>query len=122
MSNSKQVADIKTVEGASFIYREGLLRYVPIRFKVRGRDMQSTVEDAKRAVAHQVKLPHGVYLDWQGEYNELQQANQRLAIVIPLALLLIMVVLCAATSSFVNTGILMAQVSLASLGGAMALI
>jgi cobalt-zinc-cadmium resistance protein CzcA len=117
-----QVADIKTQEGASFIYREGLQRYVPIRFSVRGRDMESTVEDAKAAVAKQVKLPEGVHLDWMGEYNELQQANRRLEFVIPLALLLIMGVLYAATLSFVNTAILMAQVPLACLGGVLALV
>jgi len=117
-----QVADIKTVEGASFIYREALQRYVPMRFSVRGRDMQSTVEDAKRAVAKQIKLPEGVRLDWMGEYNELQQANRRLAIVIPLALLFIMGILYAATLSVVNTLILMAQVPLACLGGVLALV
>jgi heavy metal efflux system protein len=117
-----QVADIKTEEGASFIYREGLQRYVPMRFSVRGRDMESTVEDAKRTVAKQIKLPEGVHLDWQGEYNELQQANRRLEIVIPLALLLIMGILYAATVSFVNTAILMAQVPLACLGGVLALV
>lgn len=117
-----QVADIKTVEGASFIYREGLQRYVPMRFDVRGRDMESTVVDAKRAVARQIKLPEGVRLDWQGEYSELQKANRRFAIVIPLALLLIMGVLYAATLSVVNTAILMAQVPLACLGGVLALV
>jgi heavy metal efflux system protein len=117
-----QVADIKTEEGASFIYREGLQRYVPIRFGVRGRDMQTTVEDAKRAVATQINLPRGVRLDWQGEYSELQKANRRFAIVIPLALLLIMGILYAATTSFVNTAILMAQVPLACLGGVLALV
>jgi heavy metal efflux system protein len=118
----EQVADIRTVEGASFIYREGLRRYVPIRFSVRGRDMQSTIDEAKQAVARRIRLPEGVSLDWVGEYSELQQANRRLAIVIPVALLLIMGVLYAATSSFVNTLILMAQVPLACLGGVLALL
>jgi cobalt-zinc-cadmium resistance protein CzcA len=118
----EQVADIKTVEGASFIYREALQRYVPMRFSVRGRDMQTTIEDAKREVAKQIKLPEGVHLDWVGEYSELQQANRRLAIIIPLALLLIMGVLYAATLSFVNTLILIAQVPLACLGGVLALV
>ena len=117
-----QVADIKTVEGASFIYREGLERYVPIRFSVRDRDMETTINDAKRVVNRQVKLPANVHLDWAGEYSELQQANRRLAIIIPLALLLIMGVLYAATSSLVNTLILMAQVPLACLGGVLALV
>jgi heavy metal efflux system protein len=117
-----QVADITTAEGASFIYREGLRRYVPIRFSVRGRDIQSAVEQAKTAVAKRLRLPEGVSLDWVGEYGELQQANRRFAIVIPLALLLIMAVLYAATLSIVNTLILMAQVPLACLGGVLALV
>src|SRR5271166_6055678 len=117
-----QVAEIKSAEGASFIYREALQRYVPMRFSVRGRDMQTTIEDAKRTVARQIKLPEGVHLDWVGKYSELQQANRRLKIVIPLALLLIMGILYAATLSFVNTMILMAQVPLACLGGVLALV
>ncbi|MFZ0887665.1 MAG: CusA/CzcA family heavy metal efflux RND transporter [Candidatus Binataceae bacterium] len=117
-----QVAHIATAEGASFIYREGLRRYVPMRFNVRGRDMQTAIEDAKGAVAKQIELPEGVSLDWVGEFSELQQANRRLAIVITLALLLIMGVLYAATLSIVNTLILMAQVPLACLGGVLALL
>ncbi len=117
-----QVADITTAEGASFIYREGLRRYVPIRFSVRGRDMQSTIDEAKETVAKQIRLPEGVSLDWVGEYSELQQANRRLEIVIPFALFLIMGVLYAATLSFINTLILMAQVPLACLGGVLALV
>ncbi|MGO9057220.1 MAG: efflux RND transporter permease subunit [Candidatus Binataceae bacterium] len=117
-----QVAKITTAEGASLIYREGLRRYVPMRFSVRGRDMQSTIDDAKREVSRQIKLPQGVHLEWVGEYSELQQANRRLAIVIPLALLLIMGVLYAATKSTLNTLILMAQVPLACLGGVLALV
>ena len=117
-----QVADIRTAEGASFIYREKLQRYVPMRFAVRGRDLQTTIDDAKNAVAKQVKLPDGVHLDWAGEYNELQEANRRLAIVIPLTLLLVMGILYAATMSVVNTLILMAQIPLACLGGVLGLV
>ncbi|HEY2486089.1 MAG TPA: CusA/CzcA family heavy metal efflux RND transporter [Candidatus Binataceae bacterium] len=117
-----EIADIISGEGASFIYREGLRRYVPLRFNVRGRDIQKTVDDAKRAVARQINLPRGVSLDWVGEYSELRAANRRFAVVIPLALLLIMAVLYAATLSIVNTLILMAQVPLACLGGVLALV
>jgi heavy metal efflux system protein len=117
-----QVADITTAEGASFIYREGLRRYVPLRFSVRSRDIENTVNDAKEAVAKQIKFPEDVSLEWAGEYSELQRANRRFAIVIPLALLLIIAVLYAATLSLVNTLILMAQVPLACLGGVLALV
>src|SRR5208337_2889932 len=72
-----QVARVETAEGASFIYREALQRYVPVRFSVRNRDLQSTVEEAKRRIAKEVPLPEGVYLQWSGEYGELQAANRR---------------------------------------------
>jgi cobalt-zinc-cadmium resistance protein CzcA len=117
-----QVADIRTAEGASFIYRERLQRYVPMRFSVRGRDLQTAIVDAKRQVSKQLKLPEGVELEWVGEYNELQQANRRLAIVIPLTLLLVLGILYAATLSVANTLILMAQIPLACLGGVLALV
>jgi cobalt-zinc-cadmium resistance protein CzcA len=61
------VSDIKTAEGASFIYREQLARYVPLRFAVRGRDLESTIAEAKERVAREVKLPEGVQLEWAGE-------------------------------------------------------
>ncbi len=117
-----QVANIETAEGASFIYREALQRYVPVRFSVRDRDLQSTVVDAKRRIAKEVHLPEGVHLEWSGEYGELQAANRRFAIVVPFALLLIAGVLYAATQSLIDTFIIMAQIPVACLGGVLALI
>ncbi len=116
-----QVADVKTAEGASFIYREDLERYVPMRFAVRGRDLRTAIDDAKRRVARQVKLPEGVHLEWAGEYGELEQANRRLEIVVPFALVLIAGVLYGATLSLIDTFIIMAQVPVACLGGVLAL-
>src|SRR5579863_6727270 len=112
-----QIAQVRTDEGASFIYREGLERYVPVRFAVRGRDLQSTVEGAKQTVAREIKLPEGVHLEWAGEYGELQEANRRLMIVVPFALVLIAGVLYAATTSFIDTFIIMAQIPVACMGG-----
>jgi heavy metal efflux system protein len=117
-----QIARVDAEEGASFIYRGDLQRYVPVRFSVRGRDLKSAVREAKLRVAEQVHVPEGTHLEWVGEYGELQAANRRLAIVIPIALVLIMGVLYAATLSLVNTFILMAQVPLACLGGVLALV
>ena len=116
-----QVADIRTEEGASFIYREGLERYVPLRFAVRGRDLERAVEDAKQAVAREVKLPEGVHLEWAGEYGELREANHRLMIVVPFAFVLIAGVLYAATTSLIDVFIIMAQIPVACLGGILGL-
>jgi cobalt-zinc-cadmium resistance protein CzcA len=116
-----QIADVRTEEGASFIYREGLERYVPLRFAVRGRDLQRAVADAKRIVARDIKLPEGVHLEWAGEYGELQEANRRLMIVVPFALVLIAGVLYAATTSLIDTFIIMAQIPIACMGGILGL-
>ena len=117
-----QIARVEASEGASFIYRGDLQRYVPVRFSVTGRDLQGAVAEAKSRVARDVHLPEGTHLEWAGEYGELQAANHRLAVVVPIALILIMAVLFAATQSVVNTLILMAQVPLACLGGVLALV
>jgi cobalt-zinc-cadmium resistance protein CzcA len=117
-----QVAEIRTAEGASFVYRENLERYVPLRFAVRGRDLQSTVDEAKQRIAAGVPLPEGVHLEWAGEYGELQQAIRRLLIVIPIALIIIVGVLYASTESLIDTFIIMAQIPVACLGGILALV
>src|SRR5262249_34280855 len=116
-----QVATIDTAAGASFIYREQLERYVPLRFSVRNRDLETAVEDAKARVARAVALPEGVHLEWAGEYGELQAANRRLMIVVPFALLLIAGILYGATTSLADTFIIMAQIPVACLGGVLGL-
>ncbi|HKF28710.1 MAG TPA: CusA/CzcA family heavy metal efflux RND transporter [Candidatus Binataceae bacterium] len=116
-----QVAHVETNEGASLIYRENLERFVPVRFAIRGRDLQTTVEEVKARVARQVTLPEGVHLQWAGEYGELQAANRRLAVVVPFALILIAGVLYGATTSLIDTFIIMAQIPVACLGGILAL-
>jgi heavy metal efflux system protein len=117
-----QIARVEASEGASFIYRGDLQRYVPVRFSVTGRDLQGAVAEAKWRVAQDIHLPEGTHLEWAGEYGELQAANRRLMVVVPIALILIMGILFAATQSVVNTLILMAQVPLACLGGVLALV
>jgi hypothetical protein len=82
------------VSGAIFMILE---LYVPARFSVRGRDLEGAVADAKARVASEVQMPEGMHLEWVGEYGELRAANRRLAVVVPVALLLIMGVLYAAT-------------------------
>jgi cobalt-zinc-cadmium resistance protein CzcA len=117
-----QVADIHAAEGASFVYRENIERYVPLRFAVRGRDLRSAVEEAKQRIATTMQLPEGVHLVWAGEYGELQEALDRLMIIVPLALLLIVGLLYGATESLVDTFVIIAQIPVACLGGILALI
>ncbi|NGX95349.1 MAG: efflux RND transporter permease subunit, partial [Candidatus Afipia apatlaquensis] len=82
-----ELADISLDTGASFIYRERSQRYIPIKFSVRGRDLGSTVTEAQERVAKAIKLPNGYQILWAGEFEDLQNAKERLIIVIPITLL-----------------------------------
>ncbi|MGC1678138.1 MAG: CusA/CzcA family heavy metal efflux RND transporter [Candidatus Binataceae bacterium] len=117
-----QVADVQSAQGASFIYRESLERYVPLRFSVTGRDLASAIKEAQTDIKNQVKIPEGVHLEWAGEYGELEAANRRLMIVVPFALILIAGVLYGATTSLIDTFIIMAQIPVACLGGVLGLL
>src|SRR6185369_13929188 len=85
----KQVADVVKQTGASFIYREGNGRYIPIKFSVRGRDLQSTIAEAEKKLAEQVQIPAGFHYEWAGEFQELQAAIARLEIIVPISLVII---------------------------------
>jgi len=111
------VANIGLVSGASFIYREDQQRYIPIKFSVRGRDLGSAVLEARQKVAQQVQLPGGYRLDWAGEFGELQEALQRLAVVVPLSLVLICVLLYLNFSSLTDTLLAASVMPMALIGG-----
>jgi heavy metal efflux system protein len=88
-----ELASISLDTGASYIFRERNQRYVPIKFSVRGRDLASAVEEAQERVSRNLKLPPGYRIDWAGEFEWLQQAKKRLAIILPITLVLVMVLL-----------------------------
>jgi cobalt-zinc-cadmium resistance protein CzcA len=88
-----QVAQLKIRGGASRIYREDGRRYVAIKFSVRGRDLGSTVDEARKKVERAVPVPHGYEVVWGGEFESAQRAAKRLSIVIPLTIALIFVLL-----------------------------
>ncbi len=96
----KELADIKVVSGASFIYRENNSRYIGVQYSVEGRDLAGAVEDAGRQVAARVALPEGYRIAWGGEYREYTAARRQLAIVLPLTLFVIFLLLFALYSNF----------------------
>ena len=116
-----EVADIRLVSGASFIYREGQQRYIPIKFGVRERDLGGAVLDAQRLIAEKVKMPAGYHLDWAGEFGELQEALERLAVVVPISLLMICVLLYTNFGSLVDTALAASVMPMALIGGILAL-
>jgi cobalt-zinc-cadmium resistance protein CzcA len=88
-----EVADVKLTSGASFVYREHQERYIPIKFSVRDRDLGGAVQEAQARVAREVTLPPGYRMEWAGELGNLTSAVQRLEIVVPISLGLILLLL-----------------------------
>jgi heavy metal efflux system protein len=117
-----QLCKVEVSDGASEIYREGNQRYVAIKYSVRGRDLGSTVEEAIDRVNAQVKLPTGYRIDWAGEYASQQRSEKRLAIVIPIAILLIFIILYTMFKSMKWALLILANVAMASIGGLLALL
>ncbi len=116
-----QLCKVEAADGASEVYREGNQRYVAIKYGVRGRDLGSAVEEAMSKVGAQVKLPTGYRIDWAGEYASQQRAQKRLAIVIPLTLLVIFMILYSMFGSMKWAGLILATVAMAPIGGVVAL-
>jgi heavy metal efflux system protein len=108
--------------GASYIYRENNDRYIPIKFSVRGRDLGSAVTEAQAKVAQAVTLPPGYHLDWSGEFGELQEAQARLAYIVPISILLIVVLLYSLFNSLRDSLLVMASIPFALIGGILALL
>jgi heavy metal efflux system protein len=117
-----QLCTVTLDDGASTIYREGNSRYIAIKYSVRGRDLGSTVRQAIEEVGQKVKLPEGYHLDWTGEYESQQRANRRLAIIVPLTLLLMSFILYSAFGSWKWVGLILAVVALSPLGGFLSLL
>jgi cobalt-zinc-cadmium resistance protein CzcA len=117
-----ELCDITVDNGASMIYREGNQRYIAIKYSVRGRDLGSTVEQAMAKVNREVKLPQGYTLDWAGEYESQKRANRRLALVIPITILVIMLVLYSMFHSFKWGFLVLLNLGLAPIGGLLALL
>jgi cobalt-zinc-cadmium resistance protein CzcA len=112
-----QLCKVATLDGASEIYREANYRYVAIKYSVRGRDLGSTVEEAIKKVGKQVKLPEGYSINWAGEYASQQRSQKRLAIVLPITILVIFIILYTMFHSFKWAALMLVNMAMAPLGG-----
>ena len=83
----KEIADIKTITGPAFIYRDNNLRYIAVKFSVRGRDLGSTIKEAQEKVNANVHLPRSYYTTWNGEFENQVRASKTLSQVVPVCLL-----------------------------------
>ena len=117
----REVATISLDTGASYIYHESNERFIPVKFSVRGRDLGSTVEDAQARIAKYVALPSGYHIFWAGEFEDLQQAKHRLAIVLPIAVGLILALLYTLFNSLRDSLLTLAAIPFSIAGGIIAL-
>jgi heavy metal efflux system protein len=115
------VANVQLVSGAAFVYREDQERYIPIKFSVRNRDLGGAVLEAQQKIASEVQLPGNYRLQWVGEFGNLQEALQRLEVVVPLAIGLIGVLLYVNFGSLVDTLLAASVIPMALIGGIFAL-
>jgi heavy metal efflux system protein len=116
-----EVADITLDTGASYIFHEKNRRFIPIKFSVRGRDLGGAVAEAKEKIAKAIALPNGYRMEWAGEFEELEQAQKRLQIVVPLSLLLILGLLYALFNSVRDSLLVLTGIPFAVAGGIIAL-
>ena len=117
-----QLTKIDTTDGAEEIYREGEQRYIAVKYGVRDRDLGGAVEEAISTVNKKVPLPKGYHYEWAGEYQSKQRADKRLAMIVPLTVVLIAVILYTMFKSFKWAGLIMVNVALAPVGGSLALL
>jgi cobalt-zinc-cadmium resistance protein CzcA len=116
-----QLADIVVEEGPAQITRENYNRRIAIESNVRGRDLGSFVAAVQQAIAQRVTLPPGYYVTYGGQFENLQRASARLALVVPLALLLIFVLLHSAFNAVKPALLIYFNIPIAATGGIFAL-
>ena len=117
-----EVAELKLVTGYNQIYRENSKRRIVVTANVRGRDLGSFVKEIQKTVKAQVEVPAGYWVEYAGTYEKLQSASQRLSIVVPLTLALVIGLLIMALGSIKDAAIIFSGVPLALTGGIFALL
>lgn len=118
----QEVADVKMMTGPNQIQREDAKRRTIVGFNVRGRDIASVVEDIETAIEKEVKLPAGYFIRYGGQFENLKAANQRLAVAVPIALLLIFGLLYFTFSSVKQSLLIFTAIPMSAIGGVFALV
>ncbi len=117
-----QICDISIAQGASFIKRENLSRYMVLSMDVEGRDMASFVKEADTLIKEKVKMPTGYYISWAGSFKNMKEATQRLMIIIPITILLVLLLLYTAFNSLSKSLLILMNVPFGFIGGIIALV
>ncbi|MGO9171768.1 MAG: efflux RND transporter permease subunit [Rhodomicrobium sp.] len=116
-----EVADVTLDTGASYIYHERGNRFIPVKFSVRDRDLGGAVEEAKQRIKENVDLPPGYRLLWAGEFEELEAAQKRLEVIVPISLALILILLYGLFNSLRDSLLTLTGIPFAVAGGILAL-
>src|SRR5215468_6935806 len=115
------LGEVKLETGAAYIYRENNQRFVPLKYSVRGRDLGSTVAEAQDRIAKKLPMPQGYRMEWTGEFGALVEAQQRLAVIVPLSLLMILMLLYSLFASVRDSLLALAGIPFAVAGGILGL-
>ncbi|RUM77053.1 MAG: AcrB/AcrD/AcrF family protein [Sulfurovum sp.] len=118
----KEVCDITTTQGVSFIKREDLSRYMVLSLEVEDRDIASFVKEANAQIKANVTIPDGYYIKWAGDFKNMQEATNDLAMIIPMTILIIVLLLYTAFHSFKKALLILLGVPLGLIGGIIALL
>lgn len=117
----QEIATIGYQTGPAFIFREGNSRYIGVGFSIEGRDLGSTIAEAKKVVAKEVKLPKENHLEWAGEFESKERATNQLMTVIPFSLVLILLLLYSNFGNMKDTAIASITIPFAFIGGFLSL-
>jgi cobalt-zinc-cadmium resistance protein CzcA len=117
----ESVADIREIVGPRQITRENGERFITVQLNVRGRDIGSYVSEAQKAVGAELDLPAGYRVEWGGQFELQQEANQRFAVVIPITLAIVFLILLLTFGRMKSAVLILLNIPLALTGGAMAL-
>ena len=117
----EDIASIRLTTGAAWIYHEGGERFIPVKFSVRGRALASAVAEAQARIASHVRLPPGYRMEWSGEYGELQAAQRRLEVIVPVSLVLILGLLYSLFSSIKECLLSLTGIPFTAAGGVLGL-
>jgi heavy metal efflux system protein len=113
----REISDINFLTGPTFIYREGSSRYIAVGFSIEGRDLGSTIAEAKKKVAENVTLPKANKMVWAGEFESKERASKQLAVIVPAVLLLILFLLYFNFGTVKDTLIAASTIPFAFIGG-----
>ena len=117
----KEISTIDYHTGPAFIYREGNSRYIGVGFSIEGRDLGSTIEEARKEVASKVEIPAYNKVEWAGEFESKERASKQLALVVPISLLLILFLLHMNFGNMKDTLIAALTLPFAFIGGLLSL-